>query len=73
MRRQVGARQRLRRESLRPIQLAVQRVVRVPAVRAGAHNPRIESGHSPRRRAITNTVIASSRGGSDGGEAWNGV
>ena len=36
MRRQVGARPHLRREPLRPIELAIQRVHRVPAVRAVA-------------------------------------
>jgi hypothetical protein len=71
MRRQIGARQRLGREPLRLIELAIQRVHRVPAVRAGAQRPAIESVRSPRRRAITNTVTASRRG-SAGGDPLNG-
>ena len=50
MRREVGPRQRLRREPLRSIQFVVQRVARCGPVRS---DPRIESVWSARKRAIS--------------------
>jgi hypothetical protein len=72
MRRQVGACQRLTANHCDRYSSPFNMYTASQPCGPARSDPCIESVRSPRRRAITNTVIASSHGCSDG-DPWNGV